>query len=121
MRVFHKLLANSLTTLGVLITFSSSASAGEGRAAGAVAIQTNGQGLVLSISSSVAVGKNDATATSVNNNGNLSTFAVGSSGTIVPGAPGEYTVGTDPDLATPQTNTLSNPTVRDTPGVTIVP
>jgi hypothetical protein len=121
MQIFYKLLANSLATLGVLITFSSIARAGEGRAAGAVAIQTNGLGVVVSVSSSVAVGKNDATATSVNNNGNLSTLAIGSSGTIVSDGLGNYTVGTDPDLGTPQSNTLSTQTVRDTPGVTIVP
>jgi hypothetical protein len=121
MKIFHKLAATSLAMLGVLVTFSSIARAGEGRAAGAVAIQTNGQGLVVSVSTSIAVGKNDAFATSVNNNGNLSTLAVGSAGAIVPGTPGNYTVGLDPDLETPQTNTLTNPTVRDTPGVTIVP
>jgi hypothetical protein len=121
MKMFYKLAANSLAMLTIFVNLSAIARAGEGRAAGAVAIQTNGQGVVISVSSSVAVGKNDATATSVNNNGNLSTFAVGSSGTIVPGALGNYTVGIDPDLGTPQTNTLSTQTVRDTPGVTIVP
>jgi hypothetical protein len=121
MKIFTQLVANSIVTVGLAIACCSVVRAGEGRAAGAVAIQTNGLGLVTSVSTSIAVGKNDATATSVNNNGNLSTFAVGSSGPIVPGAPGDYTVGLDSDLGTAQTNTLNNPVVRDTPGVTIVP
>ncbi len=107
-----KLTASLVLTIGAIIATSKLAAAGEGRAAAAVAVYLNENNIITGISTSIAVGKNDANATALVDGGNTFTSAVGSAGVIIltdPDRPNaSYKVGTDPDLKTPQTKTLSN-------------
>ena len=110
--------------IGTLIFSSSRAVAGEGFAAGSVAILTNAANQVTSVSSSIAVGKKSATAGGFNTATETTTFAIGGSGTLSLPTPGNdsYSISADPDLATAQSGTLSQPQkiTSTTPGVTTI-
>jgi len=111
---------------------ASGAFAGEGGAAGAASFSTDSLGNVTGGAVSAAVGKNNAAATATNTTsfGNTANTAssLGSAGSVnvitssspFGGTTTNISGGTDPNLATPQANTLSGGASAATTGAVAV-